>query len=264
MLHTKKYYIVYLDLLGSKNRIMGKESEIWLNVINELYSDAISYSKNLLNDVYTSENSYVKIFSDNIIVAVEMPNEQDIYPNSLQFLSYFTSYFQTHALIDYRWLVRGCLTAGDLYINENEVIVDDIVTKSSMIWGEALVRAYYCESNLAIYPRVIIDEKLRLHKDDSRVKDFGFGFPVLLGEDGLFSLDYLGIQMFSELRITPSDIVKKARTSIASIRGEAAGDIKILQKVAWTEKYIDEASKSDLMKREGTVQFNRVLYNGKK
>ncbi len=85
MLHTKKYYIVYLDLLGSKNRIVGKESEKWLNVINELYSDAISYSKHLLNDVYTSEKSYVKIFSDNIIVAVEMPKELEIYPNSLLF-----------------------------------------------------------------------------------------------------------------------------------------------------------------------------------
>ncbi len=70
--------------------------------------------------------------------------------------------------------------------------------------------------------------------------------------------------MESDMRITPLDIVKKARTSIASIRGEAAGDIKILQKVAWTEKYIDVVSKSDLIKRKVTGQFTRVLYDGKK
>lgn len=260
-LHTEKYFIVYLDLLGSKNRIMGEESEKWLNVINELYSAALKYQKNLLNDVYTSEKSYVKIFSDNIILAVKVPEDPASYSNALYFLSYFTSYFQTHALTDYQWLVRGCLTSGDLYINinEKEISVDDQIPRSSLIWGEALVRAYKCESNLAVYPRVIIDKKLRLHKDDELVMDSDFPFPVLPGEDGLFSLDYLGIQIESDPKITPSELIEKARTSIALIRSEAAEDIKILQKVAWTENYIDTVSKSDLMKRESPKQSD-VLY----
>ena len=261
-LHTEKYFIVYLDLLGSKNRIMGEESEKWLNVINELYSTALKYQKNLLNDVYTSEKSYVKIFSDNIILAVKVPEDPASYSNALYFLSYFTSYFQTHALTDHKWLVRGCLTAGDLYINENEIPVDDQITKSSMIWGEALVRAYECESNLAIYPRVIIDKKLRIPENDEPVKKSDFIFPVLSGEDGLFSLDYLSIQIESDPKISPPELIEKARTSIASIRSEAAEDIKILQKVAWTEKYIDEVSKSDLMKREDPKQ-SHVLYEDK-
>jgi len=263
-LRTEKYFIVYLDLLGSENRIIGENSEKWLNVINNLYSTSLTYKKKLLKNVYIHENSHVKIFSDNIVVAVKVPEDSASYSNALDFLSYFTSYFQTHALIDSQWLVRGCLTIGDLYINEKTVHSDDDqVIKSSMIWGEALVRAHHYEANLAIYPRIIIDEKLRLTKDDSHDKNFGFIFPVLLGEDGLFSLDYLSLQMQSDIAIKPINIVKKARSSIKKIRNEAKEDEKILQKVAWTEKYIDDVSKSDLMKREDPNPSD-VLYQVEK
>ncbi len=171
--------------------------------------------------------------------------------------------FQTHALTDHQWLVRGCLTLVDLYINEKEISVDGKITRSSMAWGEALVRAYECESNRAVYPRIIIDKKLRIPENDEPVKISDFIFLVLPGEDGLFSLDYLGIQIESDPKIKPSELIEKARTSIASIRNEAKEDEKILEKVAWTEKYIDDVSKSDLMKRKDPNPSD-VLYQVEK
>ena len=60
------------------------------------------------------------------------------------------------------------------------------LSRSSMAWGEALVRAYECESNRAVYPRIIIDKKLRIPENDEPVKISDFIFLVLPGEDGLF------------------------------------------------------------------------------
>lgn len=45
------------------------------------------------------------------------------------------------------WLVRGGITIGDFYI-------DDM-----FVWGAALVKAYELEEKIAVYPRVILDEK---------------------------------------------------------------------------------------------------------
>ena len=64
-------------------------------------------------------------------------------------------------------------------------------------------------------------------------------------------------------KIKPSELIEKARTSIASIRNEAKEDEKILEKVAWTEKYIDDVSKSDLMKRKDPNPSD-VLYQVEK
>lgn len=46
------------------------------------------------------------------------------------------------------WLLRGGISIGQLFI-------DDV-----MVWGEALLNAYYLEDKVANYPRIIIDKNI--------------------------------------------------------------------------------------------------------
>lgn len=46
------------------------------------------------------------------------------------------------------WLLRGGISIGQLFI-------DDV-----MVWGDALLKAYYLEDKIANYPRIIIDKNV--------------------------------------------------------------------------------------------------------
>ena len=62
------------------------------------------------------------------------------------YLIIFASFFQVLAL-KYSLLVRGSIVVDDLYINE------------TLIYGKALSKAYKLESEIANYPRIIINPK---------------------------------------------------------------------------------------------------------
>lgn len=244
-LKTEEYFVLYMDMLGSEKRIDEDNDDKWLNAINDLYLKAIDYTKSLGENLYRIEYQ-VKIFSDNIIVAVKRPITFPDYDNRLYFLVYVASYIQIHALIDYSWLLRGCLTIGDLYIDNN------------FVWGKALTSVINIESNLAVYPRIIMDEKLVINRrelaDEPKqesgnmsIEETDFLFPVMRDSDGLFSLDYFAIQVQSDPNITLREIVDKSNNIMSELEQEADKAMKILQKIEWVKSYVKLAEKSELM-----------------
>ena len=127
-------------------------------------------------------------------------------------------------LLEYDILSRGSITYGKLYI-------DDL-----MVWGKALVEAYYLESSYANYPRVIVSKPLicflqKLYIDDPDMilwtnhikKDF----------DGEFFLDYLN---YPKDRISKNLVVTSSQTIDNKIRDE--NDEKILAKLRWHKDYL--------------------------
>ena len=66
----KSYYIAYLDILGISDAIKSKNSEDYLNNIYNLFDDvnkAVSHT----NKNHQRIKVIKKIFSDNIIIAIE-------------------------------------------------------------------------------------------------------------------------------------------------------------------------------------------------
>ena len=268
-LHTDEYFIVYLDLLGTKDRISDNEDES-LRTINTLYSEALTYKKGILRNVYGTE-SYAKIFSDNIVVAVKVTEEHSVRQNALFFLSYFTSYFQTRALIDHQWLVRGSMTCGNLYICDKNIYGPDVsVVKSNLIWGSALINAYRMEDTIAVYPRVIIDEKiLHLGYSDSNGSDPNPHHRMFLkDEDGLYSLDYLNTYVSSR-PYESKMIFEKASKSIEYLKKNVTlsnnphfENKSVIQKIMWTESYLKRALSSPVLQE---IDYNPdPLYGDKK
>jgi hypothetical protein len=87
---------------------------------------------------------YTRIFSDNILVAIELSRPENFFSYLLQ-TAKFCTMFQLLALSK-GLFVRGAIACGDF-------IGNDI-----FVYGEALVNAYEAETTCAIYPRIIIDK----------------------------------------------------------------------------------------------------------
>ena len=142
-LKQKKYLVAFLDFLGaSKKMTSPEESEIFLNQINEIYKKTTE-TLDIFNKVaYQAE---YRIFSDNIVLAIEYKQEklQDEIDDIIAFSAMFQALSLTKGL-----LVRGAITCGNFYINKN------------FVYGDALVKSHAMESEVAIYPRIIVDEKI--------------------------------------------------------------------------------------------------------
>lgn len=141
------YYIAYLDILGISDAIKSENSEDYLNRIYNLFND-VNIAISNTNKNHQRINVIKKIFSDNIIIAIEKePFFQETTEEIKQYLLIeMVSYLQMLGL-KYSFLVRGGITVGNLYINND------------FVYGGALLESYKLESQNAIFPRIVISEK---------------------------------------------------------------------------------------------------------
>lgn len=136
---TSRHCIAYLDILGGKNIICNDDKNEHLNKINMIFEDALDESKIFANDIF------VKIFSDNILLALPTDNECRE-QNITSIIGLVNNIIQEVA--DYGYLIRGAITEGDFF--HNDIIV----------YGKALVEAVKMEEEYAIYPRIIVQREI--------------------------------------------------------------------------------------------------------
>lgn len=144
---TDTYIVAYIDLLGMTNRIKGTDR---LHIMNKLYN-LYTFSMKLTKDIQIKENQDIrfKTFSDNIIIAKSLSTEMEQRKRDIRSLLMCAEHFQELTVSDsVGWLLRGGISIGQLFI-------DDV-----MVWGDALLKAYYLEDKIANYPRVIIDKNV--------------------------------------------------------------------------------------------------------
>lgn len=234
-LRPEKYFVAYLDMLGSKEKIREEKNGEWLNKINTLYQDAWKYSLNL-QETYSHEKPIFKIFSDNIVIAEKVHDKSADKGNSIFRLLSLLAYFQNHALIDFQWLVRGCVTMGELYIHDPS---DGDPT--SFIWGKALIQANYVEEHIAVFPRIIIDSSI-LNMDDVGAIHYlcNLGRAYIKEDvDRLTYLNYLAINIELEHCGHANEILAQVGDVLTKMKSAYADKEKILQKINWTEKYYE-------------------------
>ena len=135
---TSRHCVAYLDILGGKNIICTDDKNEHLNKISMIFEDALGESKMF------SENIFVKIFSDNILLA--LPTDDDSRKQNITNIIGLVRNIIYEAA-DYGYLIRGAITEGDFF--HNDIIV----------YGKALVEAVEMEEKYAIYPRVIVQKE---------------------------------------------------------------------------------------------------------
>lgn len=141
---TERYCVAYLDVLGAK-KFMAENSNEFLNDLNSIYFDAVN--EITATGIVTGETVEVKIFSDNILLAIKTGDDPEEAKEKITKILNVVGNIYNNALW-HGYLMRGAITIGDFF--QNDVFV----------YGKALVDAVYMEENIAVYPRIIVNELL--------------------------------------------------------------------------------------------------------
>ena len=142
---TSNHIVAYLDILGATNKICNDNDFSFLNYLNMFMEDAIEESG---GGIFPhKEKIFIKIFSDNILLAIELKE------NDEQRDSKIATLFNTVAniyneILRYGYLMRGAIVEGEFFHNDN------------IVYGKALVKAVKLEEKEAIYPRILVQKEL--------------------------------------------------------------------------------------------------------
>jgi len=142
------HFVAFLDLLGYKEFFKEKKNDVekFLELINDALTSTIDETNLYYKRVPDAYKPKIKLFSDNILIAIKCSNNNDI-----DFLPYLNlvrtvAHIQKTFITKYQLFLRGGVAKGMFYFGENYV------------FGEALINAYEMEQ-LAIYPKINIDGK---------------------------------------------------------------------------------------------------------
>lgn len=161
-LKPSNYVIAYLDILGA-TEYMKNDSEQFLKDLKNIYETAnmdITFA-----NVVHKKDIFIKIFSDNILIAVKTSKHDINRTNKITTVANLVGNIYDNAL-EYGYLIRGGITEGKFYRDK------------LFVYGKALVDAVKIEEKIAIYPRIIVQDDLI-----SEIPQF-----VILDNDGKYYL----------------------------------------------------------------------------
>lgn len=225
---TSEYVVAFIDILGATNAIM-KQTDVALDVVHKIYENAIE--KFLKCQAPGFDRPQIKIFSDNILVALpcDLTHRKK---DALFAVAVMGAALQADFLV-HGWLIRGGISAGDFFM-------DDV-----MVWGSALVRAYKLESEVAYFPRVVIDPALAQECEldlmiqyASKINSYGCIFGK--DNDGMIRLEIMP-DMWPNTTLA---IFKEFESGILEKQlEENHGNTKVCQKWLWMDHYVKERCK---------------------
>lgn len=228
----EEYVVAFIDILGSSKKIK-ENGEKSLNTVHNVYQNAMARCEALFdNESINNLKPKIRIFSDNIVVAV--PTNQNGDFSAFIAVAILSGLIQ-HEFLQYKYLVRGGIAIGDFFVDD------------TMLWGKALLDAYYIENNVSVYPRIVVHPetvaKLHLATNEKRQKW------IQQDADGLFFVDYMQKTAFKDFYIE----LLIHRINECEELLEEATDIKSKPKVLWHNTYLN--SKLDIY----SPDYNEIL-----
>lgn len=179
----KQHYVAYFDVLGYKSFFSEDENDF-----QDMFNGILGISR------YTkliSEEKIVlkrKMFSDNCIILLEEGLYSEM--ESLMILSKLVAIMQIKILKDYRLPIRGGITKGLAYAD------DDIV------FGQGVINVVNIEESKAIYPRVVIDKNI-FNQDSLNSIDW-----LRSDSDGEYYINFFSLLTVSDIFFPPSNVKK--------------------------------------------------------
>lgn len=229
---TTPHIVAFIDILGATNAIL-KQADESLEVIHKIYESAVTAFP-MFQEIGL-ERPKVKIFSDNIVVALP-------YDASRRKTDALLGVVAMSVLLQAIFLTRGWLTRGG--IASGDFFMDDV-----MVWGIALVHAYELESRVAYFPRVVVApslvEEYNQERDIQHAKKIIDRF---LGRDadGMIRLEILPKMPIDSnsaiFKIFDKGLFEKRLV-------EHHGDTKVCQKWRWMANHVEERRK--ILETEG-------------
>lgn len=237
----EEHIVASIDVLGATELIKkGKGLQEIHSVYDTIINDINQYNYYKLKGTSTIE---VKIFSDNIVVFCNIEKKDIGLKRYMMYWVIFITSCIQEAFLDENILIRGGITIGDFFCDE------------VMVWGNALIRAYKLESEIALYPRIIIDKCIL----DSKLISFNFKeLMLLIDADGCYFVNFFNVislkmtiieGKFTLLKNEDPQIIEEIINEIKSSLEktnkkieENQNNYKVLQKLNWHKNYLNMAN----------------------
>lgn len=237
MLQYEERYVAFIDVLGFKSLVDRAEADAKLlerlaTNLEEVrtYSalgatmdaSAINDPENFFHNMFR-----MSTFSDSIIISTKI--------NLIGLgLIAMLSGIMCNKLLHQGIFTRGAISAGKLIHTE------------SIAFGAGLIRSYSLENSAAIYPRILIDERI-VHDMDALAKQGGS--PELRRQDfdGLWHLHILHSSLShnaaSDSKELDSEYMALARQEIEDAF-RSAENLAVKAKIFWLARYFNEYADS--------------------
>jgi hypothetical protein len=235
----EKRIILYVDILGMKEIIKNKGKN------DSLIEELISFLNLLIGHSGKSDiTKQIAVFSDSFAMSTSWPEDSEEQPTILKKYIESAAYLQKTALLK-GFLLRGGITIGELK-HEGNLIV-----------GDAIIEAHEIEKDLAIYPRIVLPQKVvssfKCEVDRDYIsKDF----------DGINYVNLLG-PACCILGMPEEDIIENFKTISSHIINAIEHNSekeRVLSKWKWLEKEFNAAL--DYWKRHEYFQnYNKLFTN---
>jgi hypothetical protein len=134
----EKRTVAFYDVLGWRNKI--NRAGIDSRKLAELQKIVLMFALFSESATFRAEDVRVSTFSDNVVVSCPVDS------TSVGVLFTRLSMVQVRAALS-GFLIRGGITIGDIFHDER------------VVFGPALVKAYAIESEVANYPRLVLDRE---------------------------------------------------------------------------------------------------------
>ncbi|MFP7473406.1 hypothetical protein SFC55_20575 [Niallia taxi] len=224
--------VCFIDILGFQSLGLeaiknGKGNEFLRDIHSSLTKAKISITS------YELLPAKVKVFTDNVVIGWPIMGDGEGELGST-FLN--LSEYQLSLALD-GYFIRGGISVGEHFMDEETV------------FGPELIKSYELESNVAVYPRVILSAESKKNvkqfaKFYGDQKDSPFYTEVLEDLDGEWFLNYLYILIDRfEDEIAENDYtalytyLERHKQRIEESLLKYAGNYKLLKKYAWIANY---------------------------
>lgn len=164
-------FVAYIDILGFKKKVHDteKNSELLGNLIKSMRVNEY-FTRSSEKDITTKGKRKIEIrsyfFSDSFVFIMR-ENKADL-PHLFLIIRYLQDRFWENNLF-----FRGAITKGKMYWPNDR--------KENIILGPAMIKAYELESQIAIFPRIVISRELSEYIDKQGIE----AFPISINKNKL-------------------------------------------------------------------------------
>ena len=208
---AKPHLIAYIDILGTSEMLASQNYGKFYRAVQDAYQCWItSYKgKNVIK---------VKTYADNIVFAYPFEND----PQKIRDFLNMIYIFQDDLLVKNGMLVRGGVCIGDLILND------------ALVLGPGLLEAYYLESHIAIYPRIVVSDAF-YKAAKSLIPETILELLIQTDVDGAKCINFL-------MEHSPEKEKKIAALcdkKIAEQQNKSKPDLKAIQKYVWLKTLVE-------------------------
>lgn len=227
--------VAYIDILGYSDYVnecftKGNGLEELNRLLNAM-EVAMVYLKNRSIPNGFTKDLYIRSLTDCIFIGFPCPIECQM-EEKIEEIIYYIASLQAALILD-GYFIRGAITVGEVYIDEETV------------FGSSVVKAVEAEEKRAVYPRVLICDEAKQYF--SMGVDEG-AHSLLIDSDNEVFIDYLQAEV---MRFSPpyTDVLNANKNHVITNLASHSKNLKVLRKYQWAANYHNtfcETNKSTL------------------